>query len=158
MCVLTFKMKKKERKYTSSQLLPQPQTTLWATCILLFLRSGSCSASSPRPPSPCPSSQYELASHQIREQGRVGRKWELPLKRGSGQHSVKCQPLAVRAGNCPSPPYCLLLRMGNPGPKGDSMGSTWGFLGDDTITHTITHTHTQSHTKSSHIFLECRKF
>lgn len=112
-------------------------------CTSLFLRSGPFSClltQTPNPTSLFPS--ISCLHTRLTGQGGMGRRWELPLERGSSQHSVKYRPLAVRASNNPSPSYCFFLRLRDPGTKGESMGFMWVFLGNHTIacTHrTITH-------------------
>lgn len=110
-------------------------------CTSLFLRSGSFSCLLTQTPNPTSLFPSISCLTRLTGQGGMGRRWELPLERGSGQHSVKYQPLAVRASNTPSPSYCLFLRLRDPGPKGESLSSMSVLLGNHTIacTHRITH-------------------
>lgn len=112
-------------------------------CTSLFLRSGPFSClltQTPNPSSLFPSISF--LHTRLTGQGGMGRRWELPLERGSGQHSVKYQPLAVGASNTPSPSYCL-LEVERPRPKGRDLGFYMGLLRKP---------HYSMHTQNDHTF------
>lgn len=101
-------LKKKKASASSFHTHRASSGTHAGMCTSLFLRSGPFSClltQTPNPTSLFPS--ISCLHTRLTGQGGMGRRWELPLERGSSQHSVKYRPLAVRASNNPSPSYCF---------------------------------------------------